>query len=163
LLEGASSFDNMATTATPGSAQLIRFMSSGCAIINARLQSKGYGIPVAATNAIHDWLADIEANYVAYRAEATRSSPRSAAGERSRADMFKKAFYDELDALDNLDLTQMGLTLTRSWYIGGRSQADKDTVDGDTDRVSGRFERAQFDSGEVPQPGGESADSQEER
>ena len=163
LLDGASDFDNMGTAATPGSAQLIRFMSSGCAIINAHLQSRGYGIPIGSTSVLYDWLSDVEANYVAYRAEATRSSPRSAAGERSRADMFKRVFDDELEMLMELDLTRMGATLTNDWYVGGRSKSEVDSVESDTDRVEERYKRSQFDSGEVPNPGGESADSQEER
>lgn len=162
LLEGASDFDNMATTATPGSAQLIRFMSSGCAIINATLKSKGYGVPVASTSTVYDWLADVEANYVAYRAEMSRSSPRSAAGERTRADMFRRVFETELEALTNLDLTQMGLTLTRNWYVGGISESEKDSVKSDTDRVDSRYEEGQFDSGEVPRPSGQTLDSQTE-
>ena len=162
LLNSASDFDNMDSDAYPGSAQLIRFMSSGCAIINATLKSKGYSAPIASTNTIYDWLSDIEANYVAYRAEATRSSPRSATGERTRADMFKDVFDDELRMLSELDLSQMGITLDREFYIGGISEDDKDTVDSDTDRIKSRFRTGQFDSGDVPGPSGATYDSQEE-
>jgi len=162
LLEGASDFDNMVSTATPGSAQLIRFQSSGCAIINATLQSLGYSVPIASTNTVYDYLADLEANYVAYRAEMTRSSARSAAGERTRADAFKKYFDDGLMMLRNMDLTMMGVSFDRDWYIGGISESEIDSVESDTDRVDERFKRGQFDSGDVPGPSGQTYDDQED-
>jgi hypothetical protein len=161
LLNNASSFDNMGTTVVPGSAQLIRFMSTGCAIINSRLKAKGWTTPVAATATIYEWLSDIEANYACYRAELARSSARVAAGERGRHDNFKKAFEDGLNDLLELDPTLLGIGYSREdGYVGGISEAEKDSVDSDTDRVKSRFKRGQFESGEVPRPGGATADDQ---
>ena len=161
LLNNASDFDNMDTTVRPGSAQLIRFMSSGCALINARLKSKGWSTPVASTATAYEWIADIETNYVCYRAEALRSSPRSAAGERTKAQQYKRWFDDGLEELLEMDPTMLGIGFSREdGYVGGISEADKDSVDSDTDRGKARIRRGQFDSGEVPPPSGATYDDQ---
>ena len=154
LLNAASDFDNLPDSVITGSAQLINWMSSGCALIEAKIAGMGYAVPIASTNTIFDYLADLEASYAAYRAESSRSSPRSAAGERTRAQQFKRDFNDGLDDLEEMDLTRLGITYTGKFYIGGISAADKETQESDTDRVSSRIKRGQFETGRVPQPSG---------
>jgi hypothetical protein len=146
LLNGASDFSGLAAlgVTTPASAQLINWMSSGCSLINLKLQSLGYGAPVASTSGVYDYLADLEANYAAYRAEAARSSPRIAAGERTRAEQFKKYFDDGLKSLGAMDLTRAGIGYDGAWYVGGISESEIDSVESDTDRVPPRFGRGQF-------------------
>ncbi|KKM77126.1 hypothetical protein LCGC14_1373210 [marine sediment metagenome] len=150
LLNGASDFDNLAADVVPGSAAYIGFMSSGCSIINATLQVHGYSVPVASSNGLFDYLADVEANYAAYRAEMSRSSPRTATGERSRADMFKRVFDDGIKFLSESDLTELGISKsTTDWYIGGRTDSDKSVQESDRDLVQGRFARGRFSNPNV--------------
>ncbi|MBU0598851.1 hypothetical protein KKF61_07765 [Patescibacteria group bacterium] len=146
LLNGASSFDNLATNILPGSAALLNFMSSGCSLINTKLKSLGYAAPVGSGNDIYDYLADLEATYVAYRANALRASPRSAAGERSVADNFRYAFEDGLKSLATMDLSLLDIAYTGKWYVGGVSEAEKDSVASDSDRVDPRFYRGEFNN-----------------
>lgn len=146
LFNNSTSLDNLPLQSTPGSAQIIDIMSSGCALINARLISIGYAAPAASSSQIYDFLSQLESYYVAWQAEMSRESPRTATGERTRAEMFRRAFYDGLGSLCEMDLSRMsvGLEGASDWYIGGRSQADKDAVEGDDDRVTSRFARDQF-------------------
>jgi len=146
ILSGASSFDGLGAEIVPGSAALILFMSSGCSLIEATLHSQGY-TPAKGT-ILDDYLADIEANYCAYRAELVRGSPRTATGERTRADAFRRAYEDGLKNLKNMDLTRMGLEYSGRFYVGGISDAERDSVESDTDRTEPRFKRGKFDNPE---------------
>ena len=146
ILDGASDFNNLGSQIRPASAALIRFMSSGCALIEAELYSLGY-TPTKGT-ALDDYLADLESLYVAFRAEQVRGSPRTASGERTRADMFRRAFDDGLKSLRRLDLTRIEFTYDARFYIGGISDAEKDSIESDTDRTSPRFSRGKFDNPE---------------
>jgi hypothetical protein len=143
LLNGASSFDGLDAAIRPSSAQLVTFMSSGCALIEVRVQSLGYSVPLS--GGLGTFAGDLEANFAAYRAELSRSSPRTAAGERSRADGFRKVFDDGLKMLADMDLSRAAGDYTSKFYAGGISEDDKDTVESDTDRVAPRFFRDVFD------------------
>uniref|UniRef100_A0A6M3IU11 Uncharacterized protein n=1 Tax=viral metagenome TaxID=1070528 RepID=A0A6M3IU11_9ZZZZ len=149
LLNGASSFDGLEANVLPGSAQLVRFMSAGCALIEAKLMSRGYSVPVPATAAVYDFVADVEATYAAFRAEAVRVSSRTGTGERTRAEILRNQFDKMLQDLVSMDLTYMGVPLADRWYVGGVSQAEKDTVESDTDRVGYRFGRGKFDGSQA--------------
>jgi hypothetical protein len=144
LLNGASSFDGLDTAIRPSSAQLVGFMSSGCALIEARLGALGYSTPV--TGGVAGFVADLESTYAAYRAELARGSPRTSSGERTRAEAFKKAFDDGLKELALMDLSRAGIGVAESkFYGGGISESDKETVEDDTDRVAPRFFGGVFD------------------
>lgn len=163
ILNGASDFTNLDAEVRPASTALVGFQSAGCAVINAHIAAMGYTATVASTHVLYDMLADIEANYVAYRAELARSSPRIAAGERTRADQFKKAFDAGIKDLKTMDLSMMGVSMQKlDWYIGGRSIAEKDSVESDTDRTSSRFGKGQFDGDGVVSPDGQAYDDQSE-
>jgi len=110
----------------------------------------GYSAPVASSNDLYDFLASVESDFVAYRANALRSSPRTSAGERTVADQFKRAFEDGLKSLENMDLSRLNIAYEGKWYIGGISEAEKSAVSSDTDRVAPRFYR---DIGENPERG----------
>jgi len=147
LLNGASDIEGMPSTIKPASEAIVEWMSTGCAIINARLQSMGYaGGGVGTTHPLYEVFADINANYAAYRAELSRSSPRTSPGERTRADMFKRAYLDGLKMLEDIDLTMLGDTRVRDsgWYVGGVSESEKESVASNTDRVVPRFARGKF-------------------
>jgi len=154
LINSASSFDGLTVT-HPASAQFIQWMSSGCAMINTRLQTLGYDVPIGSGVVAYDFLADLEATYAAYRAEMSRSSPRIAAGERTRAQQFKKDFDDGLKALAGMDLTRMGVAYMGKWYVGGISESEKEDVESDSDRVKMRFTHGQFSNPEALRPDGQ--------
>ena len=145
LLNAASGFDGLDAGIMPGSAQLVRFMSAGCALIEGKLKSRGYSTPVPATAAVYDFVADVEATYAAFRAEAVRVSSRTGSGERTRAEILRNQFDKMLKDLMAMDLTYMGVAMADQWYVGGISQTEKDTVESDTDRVGNRFTRGGFD------------------
>ena len=153
ILNGASDFTGLSSEIRPASAALVGFQSSGCALIDAKLASRGYTTPISATAAIFGHLSMIEAHYVAWQAELARGSPRTAAGERSRADQFRMAFQDGMKSLDTMDLSFTGLTQSQStgrgWYVGGVSQSEKDSAESDSDRVTPRFYRGAFDNPDV--------------
>ena len=148
LTGNAGSIDNMGLQIFPGSAQLIDFASAGCALINTKIRSLGYAPPAASSAEVYDYLGQLESNYVAWQAEAARSSPRVSQGERTRADMFKRAFEDGLKMLEMMDLSRSGLDIdsTTDWYIGGISSSEKRSVTGDTDRIPTRFSKGQFEN-----------------
>ena len=150
ILNGASNYDDLGAEITPGSAAFTLFHSSGCALIRGELATMGYPDAIGTGHVLYDFVADIEANYVAYRAELSRSSPRTAAGERGRADNFKRAWQDGLKTLRSIDLTRMGSTPTSAqgsgWYTGGISDAEKSAVESDSDRVEPRFARGDFEN-----------------
>ncbi len=147
LLNGATTLDYLSDDIVPASAEIRKFMSGGCSLIQAKFYSMGF-TPPASGGALGDYLADIEASYAAWRSELARSSPRTAKGERSRADDFRKAYEAGLRQLDKMDLTMLGFTPSQStgsgWYAGGVSQSDKDAVASDADRVDPAFERGKF-------------------
>jgi hypothetical protein len=153
ILNGASNLDNLGEKIRPASSEIRSFMSGGCSLINAKLAAMGFS-PVAEGAALFDFLADIEANYAAWRCELSRSSPRTAKGERSRADDFRKAYEANLRQLDKMDLTMLGFTPLQAtgsgWYMGGVSEADKAAVESNADRVDPRFAREQFANPESP-------------
>ena len=148
LINGASDIENTCSeTLLPASITMVAFMSAGCALIEATINSMGYSAP-GAGGTLSDYLGNIEAMYTAWQCEAGRSSPRTAKGERSRADAFRKAYEAGLRQLTKMDLSMMGFALLQStgsgWYSGGTSVADKRTVEADADRVEPRIARGQF-------------------
>lgn len=169
LLNGASDFEGINdATILPASVTIVNFMSAGCDLIIAKINSLGFNAPTG--EALSSYLAIIEANYAAWQCEMSRSSPRTAKGERSRADDFRKAYEAALRQLDKMDLSMLGLTpifaTGSGWYLGGISQADKDSVESDTDRVDARFTRDGFGSPEVPSgtgAGGNTSNDDQER
>ncbi|KKL24171.1 hypothetical protein LCGC14_2417980 [marine sediment metagenome] len=163
LLNGASNLDDLAEDVRPASTAIRSFMSGGCALIIAKFNTMGFNAP-GAGEALYDFLADIEANYAAWRSELARSSPRTAKGERSRADDFRKAYEANLRQLDKMDLTMLGFTPKETrgsgWYAGGISVADKEAVESNTDRVKPRFKRDKFANPDSPN---DSTDDEQER
>ena len=148
LLNGASDIEGacMNDSMRPASTAIVGFMSSGCALIEANIQSRGFS-PPGKNGIMSDFLADIEVNYAAWRSEMARSSPRTAKGERSRADTFRKAYEAGLRQLEKMDLSLVGWsrigTITGKWETGV-SVADKEAIASNTDRVENAFIRGGF-------------------
>lgn len=145
LLAGASDFSS---SSSPTQTAVNSWLSSGSAIINAKLASKGYS-SIGATSGAYGIAQQTNALYGAWMAEISLVSARVAKSENTRADMFKKNFWDLLDMLCELDLSNMGVgrgNAPPANYGGGISRSDKDTTESDSDRVTPRFERGQFEN-----------------
>lgn len=140
LLGSASEFD---TTTCPTLVQITAWLSTGCALIEATLADRGYST-IPTSSAVYGVAAQANALYAAWMAERSRINARLAQGERTRADMFKKDFYDLLDILKGFDLSSLSLTQTRTSYAGGISVSDKNAVEDNSDRVQPRFTRGDF-------------------
>jgi hypothetical protein len=122
------------------------WLSSGCAIINARLEAAGYSTPVSDTAGVYEWLKSLNTYWAAAQAELSRVVETVAPGERTRGQLYYEYFWDDLDRLIEADLTELGLTRqsTGKMYAGGISVSDKQTHETDSDRVAPRFARELF-------------------
>ena len=153
LYNNTTCIEGIPPNLAPASAQLVQFISSGCSLIETKLSSLGYTTPVGSDAGIFDFLGQLENWFVAWQAESARTSSRTSTKERSRADQFKKMFYDGLDSLEDMDLTLAGVnqdTADPGWYVGGISKGEKSAVASDTDRVRSRFGRGQFRNVDAP-------------
>jgi hypothetical protein len=159
LLGKAEDFD-MSTSPTITAVNM--WLSTGCAIINSQIKSAGYSAPIASTSDAYDVAKQANAAYGAWWAERSRLNARVSSDERTRADMFKKDFDALMKVLLSLDLSEMGVTNISRMYAGGISVSDKETIEGDTDRVTPRFARGMFSNPAAlePGPGGSSGDPQ---
>lgn len=159
LLGKAEDFDS---STSPTHSAVTMWLSTGCAIINSQIKSAGYSTPIPATSEAYDVARQCNALYGAWMAERSRLNTRTAADERTRADMFKKDFDSLMAVLLSLDLSELGQTITSKMYAGGISVADKDAIQSDTDRVTPRFARGMFSNPDTlePGPGGTSGDPQ---
>lgn len=131
-------------TTRPSKDAVTRFLNAGYSIINARLGAAGYSTPVDSSAAIYNQLVDLESLYGAARAESVRMTARVAVTERTRAQYFMTEFEKGLDKLVATDLSGAGATKTSRMYAGGISKSDKSSVESDTDRVPGRFNRGMW-------------------
>lgn len=133
-------------TSKPSRADVARYLTAGDALIDTVLGGAGYSVPIGAGATVYNFVVDLSALYAAARAETVRVSARVSATERTRAQAFMQAFEDGLELLTGMDLSRSGVARASSGklYAGGISKSDKRSVEGDSDRVAPRFERAQF-------------------
>ena len=154
LIGSASGFD---TSTSPNGTQVAAWLSSGCALINSVLGTRGYGA-IPTTSAAYDFARDANALYAAWRAESSRINARVSPGERTRSDKFKQDFNDAIGELKSMDLSRLGVSVANSQvYAGGISVSDRDSVEDDTDRVTPRMRRGMFRNREATEPGGTGA------
>ena len=162
FLNGASDFS---TTSSPTLAAVNSWLSSGCAVINAKLASVGYDA-IGTNSAAYEFARQANAFYGAYMAERSRLSARVNKQENTRSDQFRDDFEDMLKMLVGLDLSRMGVTrgaAPPANYAGGISISDKQEFEDDADRVAPRFGRGMFDNQETIQPDTSNADEQSRR
>ena len=157
LLNGASVFD---TSTSPTLATVNVWLSSGCAIINTKLATHGYGA-IPAGNVVYGLAQQAEASYAAWWAERSRLSARVARDENTRDTAFRKDFFSLLDQLALMDLSLLGISRINISsagyaYAGGISVSDKDANASDSDIVQPRFARDMFSNAEVLAPAGTS-------
>lgn len=141
LIQNATDFS---MTTTPPITAVINWLNRGAAMINDRLQSKGYAPPTDYTSDIWRELSDLNTFYAVARAEKARTNVRLAPGERTRGQVFQKDFDDGLKDLLSRDLSRAGLTYTHLGYVGGVSVSDKEAVISNQDRAPMRFSKNQF-------------------
>lgn len=144
LLASSSTFT---ASTVPTQAAVNSYLSSGCGILESTLQSKGYTVPVASGTAARDWLRNLNMLYAAGMSELTRINITLTPGERTRGQVLLDYFWKQLGQFTALDLTTMGVTRSTSrgtLFVGGISEASKDTYDTDSDRIAPRFARGMF-------------------
>ena len=143
ILQGEADFGS---STSPTSAEVERLLSAGCSILESHLKSWGYSPPPGSDSAVWGWLKHLNALYAAAMIELSRMNVSLSPEERTRAEYLNNQFWEELDRLRKLDLTDSGMSRSSKGplYAGGISQSDKDSFDLDTDRVPPRFGRGQF-------------------
>lgn len=159
LLGRADDFDS---STSPTLTAVSMWLSTGCAVINAQVKANGYSTPIPISSDAYDVARQANALYGAWMAERSRLNTRTAADERTRADMFRKDFEAMMKILLSLDMSELDVTQTSKIYAGGISVSDKDAIEADTDRVQPRFSRGMFSNPSAiePGPGGTSGDPQ---
>lgn len=151
ILSGSADFTE---ESAPTAAQVERWMSSGCGILETRLSGWGYTVPVAETAQAYDWLMDLNALYAAAKAESSRTFVGTTLGERTRAQNMMRDFWDQLDEMRMMDMTAAGLVRAPAGclYAGGTNSDTKAANAADTDVVQGRFRRGMFSYGGTRAP-----------
>ena len=81
LLGGASAFS---ATTCPNASQVTAWLSSGCALINSVVKSKGY-TAIGADSDVYEFATAANAHYAAWQAERSRISARVTNDERTKA------------------------------------------------------------------------------
>ena len=146
------------TSTSPTLSDVDGWLTSGCSIINAHLASRGYG-PISSTSEAYGMATQANALWAAAMAEDSRLNARVSADERTRGEMFLRQFWKLIDVLTAMDLSRMGVSQVSKAFAGGISYASKQTYEGDTDRIPGRFNRGQFRNSEALTPAGNSSAS----
>lgn len=153
ILGGEATF----TSSTSPNVQAVNaWITTGCAVIDTHLSSAGYTVPVASGTVVFGMLTRCNTLYTVARVEESRTNVTLSKDERTRAQVFDEQFGNCLGALLGMDLTLAGLTRTSTAkiYAGGISVTDKQNQEADTDRVTPRFMRDQFDfPGTIQQTG----------
>ncbi len=151
---------NFTDSSCPTLTQVDDWLSTGCSLIEVELANHGYDA-IPATSRAYGLAAQVNAVYAAWMAERSRNNARGAAGERTRADLFREDYERLLKTLINADLSRLGVPLLGSTdsataatpYAGGIHADDKATVASDTNRVRPRFGRDMFRNPDAPRAG----------
>jgi len=156
-----------APTGQPQATTVEDWLDEGAALIDARLTAAGYSAPVSSSASAYKLFRHLNALYGACIVEMSRGTSQTAAAETGRSFSFCDRFEQNLTNLLKMDLTGLGVSVssTAPVYIGGISEADKESVESDSDRIMTAFRRGQFahpgagtTSSEVPQDSEERAD-----
>lgn len=151
MLNGTTDFG---ASTSPTATAVNSWISTGSAIINTKLASRGYDA-IGTSSGAYGVATQINALYAAWWAERSLLSSRVSKMENSRSDLFKKDFYDLLDMLCEMDLSQMGVgrgNRPPDNYAGGIDVTDKTNNEDDTSIVNPRFARGQFQNVETIPP-----------
>jgi hypothetical protein len=161
IMGTSASFDS---ATCPTLTQVNTWLTTGCGVINTKIAQYGYG-PIPTSSEAYGLAQQANAAYGAWWTERSRTLSTVRAEERTRADMFKKDFFDLLDLLCEIDLGSVGVAKSSGVkprvHAGGISVDGKDTLEQDTDRVTPRFKRGMFgnpeavDAGDLGTQGGD--------
>ena len=134
------------------------WLSSGCGVLESTLASMGYSVPVATDTVLWSWLRHLNTLFAAAYAEMSRVNTTISAGERTRGQIYLAQFNDSLKNLQNMNLSAMGATENTAggmtMFVGGISNASKETYQQDSDRVKPRFFKGLFDMPDTTRPSG---------
>lgn len=118
------------------------WLDEGAAIIDGRLSSGGYSVPIAKTASAWPLVRNLNTVYASAMAEQTKLVATSQAGETTRGEILERRFWDRLEKVLRLDLSGMGVSHSgSSVYVGGISHAEKNSVESDSDRIMTTFRR----------------------
>lgn len=143
---------NFSSSTSPNLTNVQNWLSSGCGIIETKLSSHGYTVPVAAGTQLREWIRNLNALYAAAQAEMSRINVTLSPGERTRGQVFEEMFWEQLNNLCTLDLVGAGATtnssgnsiLGQTMFVSGTSVTSKDSYKTDSDRVKPRFSIGMF-------------------
>ena len=150
LLGSASTFD---ASTSPTVTQVNAWLSAGCALINTVIFGRNYTGAVQPSSPAYEFIGMANAQFAAWQAERSRTLATVQATERTRADMFRRDFNDNLALIKTLSLGQASVDQQSNVYTGGVSQADKQAQEADTDRTTARFVRGQLTDHAAPREG----------
>ena len=142
--------ENFSSSTSPNLVSVESWLSSGCSIIESKMLSNGYKIPIGGDTILFGWLRDINTLYAASRAELSRLNITLNTGERTRGQLFEERFWKQLEDLGNMDLTTVGAAKSdntissMTMFVGGTSVTQKANSTGNSDRVSPRFSKGMF-------------------
>lgn len=142
--------DGFSFSSSPSIDAINTWLSSGCSIIESRLASDGYVVPISQDALVFGWLRDLNALFCAANAEYSRLNISITPGERTRGQLFEDRFWKQLDSLCEMDLTTIGAVKndnsisSMSLYVGGTKKSNKESVKNNYDRVDPRFSKGLF-------------------
>ena len=131
------------TSSSPTLSAVQEWMSSGCAILETALSSRGYSVPVLRSSGIFDWMSTLNATYAAFQAHRSRISYAVNPGEMTRDMTLEQQFWSDLERMTGMNLVNIGVPMNgqAKGFIGGVSKASKQTYKDNSDRVKPRFHR----------------------
>lgn len=147
-------------TSCPTRLEVEHWLSTGCSLIEVELANNGYDA-IPSTSKAYGLASQVNAVYAAWMAERSRNNARGAAGERTRADLFREDYERLLKTLIHSDLSRLGVpelgttdsATAAAPYAGGIHVDDKESVAADTNRVRPRFGRGMFGASDTPRSG----------
>ena len=143
--------DGFSASSSPSLTAINTWLSSGCSVIESRLATDGYSVPILQDTLLYGWLKELNALFGASKAEYSRLNISVTPGERTRGQLFEDKFWKQLDALCAMDLTTIGAIRNESTissmplFVGGTSKSQKGSTKSNTDRVNPRFSKNMFD------------------
>lgn len=155
-LSGSAAFT---ANTLPTSTDITTWLAQGYARVNRALAGQGYTTPVTSSAACYEEVVQCEILYAAAMGHTVKNVQRASADQWTKGEVYMDRHRKALADLLASDLSRAGLSHTSGVYAGGISDADKESAEEDTDRVTPRFSRGQFNQpGVWPDSGADSSD-----
>jgi hypothetical protein len=142
---GGTGASNFASDTNPSLTVVNTWLNVADQQINAVLATRGYTVPVGSDIAFYPFLTITSALYAAWRAEDRQISATISIEERTRGELRRKEYLENLDMLKCSKLSELGLTYNTHVKITGQSKTDKEELLDDSDLVQPSFRKDQFD------------------